>query len=56
MDKITKNTSDMKKKNNYLAPEALSIVLEVEQCLATSGSESSDNGFVMDDFEDGGEL
>ena len=56
MDKITKNTIDMKMKNDYLAPEALSIVLEVEQCFATSSSESSDNGFVMNDFEDGGEL
>ena len=46
----------MKNYNNYLTPEVTSIVLEVEQCFATSVTDPSQNGFTMDDFIDGGEL
>lgn len=46
----------MNMKNYYLTPEVTSILLEVEQCIASSSPEAGDNGFTMNDFIDGGEL
>ena len=46
----------MEMKNKYLTPEVTSILLEVEQCFLTSSDVTSENGFTMNDFIDGGEL
>lgn len=55
MDKIIKQNI-MEMKNKYLTPEVTSILMEVEQCFLTSSDETSENGFTMNDFIDGGEL
>lgn len=46
----------MKKENNYLPPQSMTILMVVEQCFATSDVETSDGSFTLSDFMDGGEL
>ena len=46
----------MTQRKNYLTPEVTSIILEIEQCFATSTVETSENGFTLNDFIDGGEI
>lgn len=46
----------MKKENYYQTPQAMTILMVVEQCFATSNVETSEGSFTLSDFIDGGEL
>lgn len=46
----------MKKEDMYQTPQIAAILMEVEQCFATSDVTTSDESFTLVDFIEGGEL